>query len=73
MSLALLATDEVFLSEIQYDALLESQHENPIATVYLPEGEDINTIAAVLEMPKSNLVKLNTHLKKGVKAFAYTP
>jgi membrane-bound lytic murein transglycosylase D len=66
VSLALLATDEVFLSEIQYDALLESQHENPIATVYLPEGEDINTIAAVLEMPKSNLVKLNTHLKKGV-------
>ncbi|WP_294892198.1 lytic transglycosylase domain-containing protein [Sulfuricurvum sp. MLSB] len=66
VSLALLATDEVFLSEIQYDALLESQHENPIATVYLPEGEDIDTIAAVLEMPKNNLVKLNTHLKKGV-------
>lgn len=66
VSLALLATDEVFLSEIQYDALLESQHENPIATVYLPEGEDISTIAAVLEMPKNNLVKLNTHLKKGV-------
>lgn len=66
VSLALLATDEVFLSEIQYGALLESQHENPIATVYLPEGEDIDTIAAVLEMPKNNLVKLNTHLKKGV-------
>lgn len=66
VSLALLATDEVFLSEIQYDALFESQHENPIATVYLPEGEDISTIAAVLEMPKNNLVKLNTHLKKGV-------
>lgn len=66
VALALLATDEVFLSEIQYDALLSGEHDNPIATVYLPEGEDIDRIAAVLEMPKQNLVRLNTHLKKGV-------
>lgn len=66
VALALLATDEVFLSEIQYDELLGSEHENPIATVYLPEGEDIDRIAAVLEMPKKNLLRLNTHLKKGV-------
>lgn len=66
VALALLASDEVFLSEIQYDTLLNTEHENPITTVYLPEGEDIDRIAAVLEMPKKNLVQLNTHLKKGV-------
>lgn len=66
ISLALLATDEVFLSQIQYDTLLNTSYENPIATVYLPEGEDIDRIAAVLEMPKNKLLKLNTHLKKGV-------
>ncbi|MBN2870789.1 MAG: transglycosylase SLT domain-containing protein [Campylobacterales bacterium] len=66
VALALLATDEVFLAEIEYDQLLETEHENPLATVYLPEGEDIDRIAAVLEMPKKNLVRLNTHLKKGV-------
>lgn len=66
VALALLASDEVFLSDIQYDTLLDKEHENPIATVYLPEGEEIDRIAAVLEMPKTSLVKLNTHLKKGV-------
>lgn len=66
IALALLATDEVFISQIQYDTLLNGSHENPLATVYLPEGEDIDRIAAVLEMPKKNLVRLNTHLKKGV-------
>lgn len=66
VALALLATDEVFLSEIQYDALLSNEHDNPIATVYLPEGEEIDRIAAVLEMPEKKLMRLNTHLKKGV-------
>lgn len=66
VALALLARDEVFVSEIQYDALLSGEHENPIATVYLPEGENIDRIAAVLEMPKQNLIRLNTHLKRGV-------
>lgn len=65
VSLSLLATDEIFLSKIQYDASLNGA-ENPIATVYLPEGEKIDRIAAVLEMPKKNLLSLNTHLKKGV-------
>lgn len=66
VALALLSTDEVFLAEIEYDALLGGEHENPLATVYLPEGEELDRIAAVLEMPKKNLQKLNTHLKKGV-------
>lgn len=66
VALAMLASDEVFLSEIQYDTLLNAEHENPVTTVYLPEGENIDRIAAVLEMPKKNLVQLNTHLKKGV-------
>ncbi len=66
IALALLATDDVFLADIQYDTLLNTEHENPVATVYLPEGEEIDRIAAVLEMPKQNLVRLNTHLKKGV-------
>lgn len=66
IALALLATDEVFLSQIQYDALLNTSHENPLTTIYLPEGEDIDRIAAVIGMPKNNLVRLNTHLKKGV-------
>ena len=54
------------MSEIEYDSLIGKEHDNPIATVYLPEGEEIDRIAAVLEMPKKNLVRLNTHLKKGV-------
>lgn len=66
VSLALLATDEVFVSQMQYDTFLSSPLENPIATVYLPEGENIDRIAAVLEMPKKNLLRLNTHLKKGI-------
>ena len=66
VALSLLSTDELFLSQIQYDSLLTTNQENPIATVYLPEGENIDRIAAVLEMPKNNLVRLNTHLKKGV-------
>lgn len=66
VALALLATDELFLSKIQYDSLLSSEDENPLVTIYLPEGEKIDRIAAVLEMPKKNLLRLNTHLKKGV-------
>lgn len=66
VALALLASDDVFLSEIQYDPLINTELDNPIATVYLPKGEDIDRIAAVLEMPKTKLVKLNTHLKKGI-------
>ena len=66
VALALLATDEVFLSQIQYEALLNHSTENPLTTVYLPEGENIDRIAAVLEMPKKNLIRLNTHLKRGV-------
>lgn len=66
ISLALLASDKVFLEQIQYDHLIGVASENPIATVYLPEGEDINRIAAVLEMPKKKLLLLNTHLKRGV-------
>ncbi|MDP3300890.1 MAG: lytic transglycosylase domain-containing protein [Sulfuricurvum sp.] len=66
VSLALLASDRAFLEQIQYDHLIGVASENPIATVYLPEGEDINRIAAVLEMPKKKLVLLNTHLRRGV-------
>lgn len=66
IALSLLATDDVFISKMQYDSFTNVQQDNPIATVYLPEGENIDRIAAVLEMPKKNLVKLNTHLKKGV-------
>ncbi|MDP3265578.1 MAG: lytic transglycosylase domain-containing protein [Sulfuricurvum sp.] len=66
IALALLASDQVFLEQIQYDHLIGVASENPIATVYLPEGEDINHIAAVLEMPKKKMLLLNTHLKRGI-------
>lgn len=66
IALSLLATDDVFISKMQYDSFIDTQQDSPIATVYLPEGENIDRIAAVLEMPKKNLVKLNTHLKKGI-------
>lgn len=66
ISMALLASDQVFLEQIQYDHLIGVASENPIATVYLPEGEDIDRIAAVLEMPKKKLMLLNTHLKRGI-------
>lgn len=66
VALALLASDRIFLEQIQYDNLIGVASENPIATVYLPEGEEIDKIAAVLEMPKQKLKLLNTHLKHGV-------
>lgn len=66
IALALLASDRVFLEQIQYEHLIGVASENPIATVYLPEGEDLNKIAAVLEMPKQKLKLLNTHLKRGI-------
>lgn len=66
VALALLATDDIFVSKLQFDAYAEVPPESQIATVYLPEGEKIDRIAAVLEMPKKSLLKLNTHLKKGV-------
>ncbi len=66
IALALLASDQVFLEQIQYDHLIGVASENPIATVYLPEGEEINHIAAVLQMPKKKLLLLNTHLRRGV-------
>ncbi|MDD5051192.1 MAG: transglycosylase SLT domain-containing protein [Sulfuricurvum sp.] len=64
IALAFLGTEDTFLS--QYDTVANSDHDNPISTIYLPEGENIDRIAAVLEMPKNKLVKLNTHLKKGI-------
>lgn len=64
LAIALLATEDTFLSTFQYNK--SNDINNPVATVYLPEGEDIDRIAAVLEMPKSKLVRLNTHLKKGI-------
>jgi membrane-bound lytic murein transglycosylase D len=66
LALALLASDRVFLEQIQYDHLIGVASKNPIATVYLPEGEEIDNLAAVLEMPKQKLKFLNTHLKRGV-------
>jgi len=66
IALSLFATDEVFISKMQYDEFNNVQQDNTIATVYLPEGENLDRIAAVLEMPKKKLVTLNTHLKKGV-------
>lgn len=66
VALALLASDQVFLEQIQYDHLIGIASVNPIATVYLPEGEDISRIAAVLEMPKKRLMLLNTHLRRGI-------
>lgn len=66
IALALLGSDHLFLEQIQYDHLIGVASENPIATVYLPAGEEIDKIAAVLEMPKQTLKLLNTHLKRGV-------
>ncbi len=63
VALSFLGSEDPFMS--QYSSISEAV-ENPIATVYLPKGEKIDRIAAVLEMPKSNLVRLNTHLKKGI-------
>ncbi len=65
VALALLASDKVFLEQIHYDHLIGMAAENPVATVYLPEGEEIDRIAAVLEMPKKKLTLLNTHLRRG--------
>jgi len=58
---ALLSSEEPFKSQIQ--SYCSIGNDLPVTTVYLPEGEDIDRIAAVLEMPKSNLKKLNTHLR----------
>ncbi|MDD5160047.1 MAG: transglycosylase SLT domain-containing protein [Sulfuricurvum sp.] len=63
VALSFLGSEDPFMS--QYSSM-SGTVENPIVTVYLSKGEKIDRIAAVLEMPKTNLIRLNTHLKKGI-------
>jgi len=66
VALSLLASEKVFLEQIQYDHLIGVASHNPITTLYLPEGEDIEDIATLLGMPKKKLTLLNTHLRSGI-------
>lgn len=58
---AFLASEEPFKSQLQ--TYCSNDGDLPVTTIYLPEGEEIDRIAAVLEMPKTHLKKLNTHLR----------
>jgi membrane-bound lytic murein transglycosylase D len=63
VALTLLGSDESFLIESEYAYLLNRANAYSIATVTLPQGERLSRVAELLEMPKTDLKKLNRHLK----------
>ena len=62
-ALALLATDESFLIDSEYEFLLNRANAFSIAAVTVQKGERLSRVASILEMPKKDIIKLNRHLK----------
>jgi len=63
LALALLGSDESFLIKSEYGFLLNRANAFSIAPVEVTKGERLSRIAAMLEMPKKELLKYNRHLK----------
>ncbi|RLA71697.1 MAG: lytic transglycosylase [Epsilonproteobacteria bacterium] len=63
IALALLGTDETFLIDSEYEFLLNRANAFSIAAVEVQKGERLSRVAAMLEMPRKEIVKYNTHLK----------
>jgi len=60
-----MGSDEQFLLESKYEHLLNVANTYNVSTVKLPAGESLNYLAYILNMPLSELKKLNRHLKYG--------
>ena len=65
VAFALMGSDEQFLLESKYEHLLNVANTYNVSTVKLPAGESLNYLAYILNMPLSELKKLNRHLKYG--------
>jgi len=65
VAFALMGNDEQFLLESKYEHLLNVANTYNVSTVKLPAGESLNYLAYILDMPLSELKKLNRHLKYG--------
>ncbi|MBN2815891.1 MAG: LysM peptidoglycan-binding domain-containing protein [Campylobacterales bacterium] len=63
VALALMGTDEQYLLSSEYEYLLNRASAYTISTVKLASGESLNRVAKILDMPASDLKKLNRHLK----------
>lgn len=63
ISLAILATDESFLVESDYEYLLNRANAYPIASVQVAPGEDLKRVASLLSVPYKDIKKLNRHLR----------
>ncbi len=63
VALALIGTDEQFLLSSEYGYLLNRANAYPISTVKLPGGESLTRVAKLIDLPVSELKKLNRHLK----------
>ena len=63
IALALLGYDEDYMMENECDYLLNRGNAYSLATVQVPAGESIDRVAKLISMPKSELKKLNRHLK----------
>ncbi|MFK5936757.1 MAG: LysM peptidoglycan-binding domain-containing protein [Sulfurimonas sp.] len=63
VALALIGTDEQFLLSSEYGYLLNRANAYPISTIKLPRGESLSRVAKLIDLPISELKKLNRHLK----------
>lgn len=62
IALALIWSDESFLLESEYAYLLNRANAYSIASVSVSSGESLKRIATILDVPHSDLKKLNRHL-----------
>ncbi len=63
VALALIGGDEQYLLSSEYEYLLNRASAYTISTIKLPRGESLRRVAKILNMPYSELKKLNRHLK----------
>ena len=63
LALALLANDEQFLLDSEYEYLLNRANAYSLATVKLSSGESLRHVSKQVGIPLSELKKLNRHLK----------
>ncbi len=68
LALALLANDEQFLLDSEYEYLLNRANAYSLATVKLPGGASLVELSKQVQIPLKELKKLNRHLK-----YEFTP
>lgn len=63
VALSLMAQDEAFMLNTEFDYLMNRGNAYSIATIKLPSGERLSRVAKILHMKLEELKKLNRHLK----------